>query len=90
MAANQTDCSMQEQRSVNKFLLAEKWEPSEIYRIHDVNREACFSLKNVYKWTKHRLEITSQKIKKKQAMERKYTSKENHADGLLGHERIHH
>ena len=45
--------SRHEQRSVIKFLVAEKCKPYEIHRkICDVYQEACFS-PNVYKWTKH-------------------------------------
>ena len=51
MAANQTESSRLEQRSVIKFLVAEKCKPCEIYRrMSDVYGEACFSEKNVYKW----------------------------------------
>ena len=46
MAANETQCSRIEQRSLIKFLLAEKCKPREIYRrICDVYGEACFSQK---------------------------------------------
>ena len=37
MVANITECSRFTERSVIKFLIAEKWKPCEIYE------EACFS-----------------------------------------------
>ena len=52
--ANQTECSRHEQRSVIKFLLAEKCKQYELYRrMCDVYGEACFRKKYVYKWAKH-------------------------------------
>ena len=46
MAANQTECFMIKQRSVIKFLVAERYKPCEIYRrMCDAYREACFSQK---------------------------------------------
>ena len=52
MMANQTQCSWFQQRSVIKYLLAEKCKLCEIYkRIYDVYK-ACFDKKNIYKWTK--------------------------------------
>ena len=46
MGTNQTKSSRFEQRSVKKFLVAEKCNPCEIYRrMCDVYREACFSQK---------------------------------------------
>ena len=48
MVANQTECSRFEQRSVIKFLVAEKCKTWEIYRsVFDVYEEACFN-KNIY------------------------------------------
>ena len=48
MAANQTEHSRLEQRSVIKVLIAEKCKPCEIYsRLCDIYREAYFSQKNV-------------------------------------------
>ena len=50
MAANQTECFRLEQRSVIKFLMAEKYKLYEIYwRMSDVYREACLNQKNVCK-----------------------------------------
>ena len=48
------ECSRFEQRSVVKFLMAEKFKPSEIYRRKcDVYKELCFNekkkKKNLYK-----------------------------------------
>ena len=41
MPENKTECSWLEQRSVMKFLLAEKYKPCEIYRrMYDVYGEA--------------------------------------------------
>ena len=52
--ANQTEYSRLEQRSLMKFLVAEKCKPYEIYkRIYDVYGEACFNQINVYQWIKH-------------------------------------
>ena len=52
--ANQTEYSRLEQRSLMKFLVAEKCKPYEIYkRICDVYGEACFNQINVYQWIKH-------------------------------------
>ena len=49
-----------EQRSVIKFLVAEKCKPCEIYRrLCDVYETASFSQKNVYKWTKHKFATTT-------------------------------
>ena len=53
MVWNQTECSKLEQRSVIKFLVAEKCKPCEIYRkMCNVHGEACFNEKDVYKWAK--------------------------------------
>ena len=50
MAENQIECSKLKQRSVIKFLVAEKCKPREIYtRMCDVDREACFSQKCLHK-----------------------------------------
>ena len=41
--SGKSECSTLEQRSIMKFLLAEKWKPCEIYgRMCNVFREACF------------------------------------------------
>ena len=49
-----------EQKSVFKFLLAEKCKPCEIYRrMCDVYGEAYFSKDNVFKWAKHKFFIMS-------------------------------
>ena len=46
MAANPTECSRVEQRSVIQHLVAEKWKQCEIYRrVVDVYREASISKK---------------------------------------------
>ena len=46
MVTNQTDSSRLEQRSVIKFLVAEKCKPCKIYwRMYDIYEEACFSTK---------------------------------------------
>ena len=46
MAANQTECSSTEQKSLIKFLLAKKNKTSEIYRrMSDTYGEVCFSFK---------------------------------------------
>ena len=52
LAANRTECFRFEQRSVIKFLVAEKCKPYENY-CYDVYGEACFSQKNLYRWAKH-------------------------------------
>ena len=50
MVANQTQCSKFQQRSIMKFLVADKYKPCEIYRrMYYVYGEACFSKINVYK-----------------------------------------
>ena len=41
MAANQIECSRLEQRSVIRYLVAEKYKPGEFYMC-DLYREACF------------------------------------------------
>ena len=54
MGANQIEWSGFKQRSIIKYLVAEKNKPSKIYwKMSDVNEEACFRQKNVYKWVKH-------------------------------------
>ena len=54
IVADQTEFFMLEQRSVIKFLLAEKCKLCEIYRtMYHVYGLACFSQSNVYKWVKH-------------------------------------
>ena len=59
MAVNQTEYAWREQRSVMKFLPAEKCKPCEIYRrFCDVYREACYR-KSIYKWSKDRLTTVS-------------------------------
>ena len=53
MVANQTECSRLEQRSIIKFLVADKRKPYEIYRLMcDVYRKAYFSQKNFHKWAR--------------------------------------
>ena len=66
MKANQTKCSRLEQRSIFKFLVAEKCKPCEIYRkMSDVyGEETCFSKKYLYKWVKHRLDHYEAESKK--------------------------
>ena len=55
-------CSRLKQKSVIKFLLAEKCKPCEIHRrMYDVYREACFIQKNVYKWAKHEFATMSKR-----------------------------
>ena len=52
MVVNQ--CSKLEQRSVIKFLVAEKCKPCESYwRMYNVNREAYFSQKKSLQWSKY-------------------------------------
>ena len=47
MVINQTECSRLEQRSVVKFLVAEKCKLGEFFRrMCDVDRETCFSQQN--------------------------------------------
>ena len=53
MVTNKTECSKLEQRSVIKFLVAEKCKPYEIYKSMYVYSEEYFSRKNVYKWVKY-------------------------------------
>ena len=49
-----------EQRSVIKYLLAEKCKPCEIYRrMYDVYGEECFSQENADKWVKHGFTTTN-------------------------------
>ena len=49
MEANQTESSMLEQKSVIKFLVAEKCKPCEVYwQICDVYREAFFSQEKMF------------------------------------------
>ena len=61
---NRTECSWLEQKSVIKFLVAEKCKPCEIYRrMCDVYRKACFSQKNVYERAKHGFAITRLSLK---------------------------
>ena len=58
MVANQTECS--KQRSIIKFLMAEKCKQHRIYRrMCDVYREACFSQKTLYKWAKDGFTMTT-------------------------------
>ena len=45
MAANQIQCSRLEQKSIIKFLVAEKCQPEICWRMCDVYGEACFSKK---------------------------------------------
>ena len=52
MLTDQTESFWLEQRYDMKFLLAEKYKPWEIYRMCDVYREACFSKKDLYRWTR--------------------------------------
>ena len=60
MASNQVESSRLEQKSVIKFLMAEKYKPCEIYRrMCNVCSEACFSPKNIHKKSKHRFAIMS-------------------------------
>ena len=59
MAANETEGSRLEQKSIIKFVLTENCKPYEIYRrICDVYGEICFSQKNVYRWAKDGFAIT--------------------------------
>ena len=52
MVASQTEYL--KQRSVIKFMVAEKCKPCEIYRrMCDEYGEACFSQRNIYKLAKH-------------------------------------
>ena len=54
VVANQTECSRLEQRSVIKFLVAEKCNPCETYRkMYDVFRETYFIEKKMFtNWLK--------------------------------------
>ena len=61
MVENQKQCSKLEQRSVVKFLLAEKYKPCKIYRrMRDVHGEVCLNQKDVYKSSKLGFATTSQ------------------------------
>ena len=61
MVANQRKCSRLEQRSVIKFLVAEKYKPCKIYRrMCDTFGEGCFSVKKFYKSVKHEFSAMSQ------------------------------
>ena len=54
--ATQTERSWLEQRSVIKFLVAEKRKLCDIFgRMCDMLEEVCFSLKDVSKWAKNGL-----------------------------------
>ena len=64
MAANQTEHSTLEQRSVMKFLTANHCKQYEIYRrMVDVYEEECFHPPNFYKWDKHGFSTMSQSQK---------------------------
>ena len=90
-----------EQRSVIKYLLAEKCKQCEIYRrMCNVYREACFSQNFFYKSAKHGFTTTSlnqkdspwsgkNRLSGKEKVLGTEVSKENHTDRLLGHERKH-
>ena len=53
MAANQSDPRLKSSLFI-KFLVAEKCKPCEICRrMCNVNREASFSQKDIYKWVEH-------------------------------------
>ena len=68
IAANQIECFRQEQRSVNKFLPAEKCKACEIYRrMCNVNKEACFIYK-YYQRAEHGF-ATTRLYRKKQSLE---------------------
>ena len=65
IAAHQTKFSWLEQRSVIKFLQAEKSKPYEIYcKMCDVYGKACFGQNNVYK-LKMKWKHTDFPVKKK-------------------------
>ena len=65
MAANQSDCSSLEQRSVTKFLVAEKCKPYKIYRrMCDVYEEVCFSKKKKKKKKKKKFTNRLNSLKK--------------------------
>ena len=100
MGANQIECYTLKQKSIFKFLIAEKYKPCEIYRrVDDVCREACFSQKTLYKWAKHRFVTTSLSYKKiigvittywlsaKENVSSVVVNKEGHIDYILGHKR---
>ena len=100
MAANQTDRSSLEQRSVIKFLLAEKCKQSEIYRrIWDVYREVCLRRKKVYKFAEYGFATTSLSQSNSPWHGNRLTllnkilgtaaNKEGHVDKFLDHERTH-
>ena len=72
LMAGQTEHFKFEERSVIKFLVAEKCKPCEIYRrMCDVFGDACFSKNNVYKWAKLGF-ATSSHNQKRQSLEWKY------------------
>ena len=57
---SKSECSRFEQRSVIKFLVAEKCKTFEIYRrMCYVYGETCSSQKNLYKWAKYRFATTN-------------------------------
>ena len=60
MAGNQTDYTRLDQKSVTKFLLAEKCKLFEIYRKFTMCTEKhVFVKKNVYEWAKQRFTTMS-------------------------------
>ena len=74
MLANQIECTRFEQRSVIKYLVAEKCKLCEIYRrICDVYGEACFSLKDIHKWAKHG--FTSKSLSQKDNQQKRKSSR---------------
>ena len=94
MAANQTEFSRPEQRAVMGFLIAEKCKPSEIYqRMCDVqmftNRLSMgLPLRAWVKKTVYGME--TERLSSKEKILSAVVSKEDHADNVLGYERIHH
>ena len=101
MVANQTEASRLEQRTVIKFLMAQKCKPCEIYRrMHGVYWEAYFSQRifsnglnmglPIQAWVDksvHRVETYW--LSGKEKVPGTAISKEGHADSFLRHEMTH-
>ena len=73
MAANHTQCSTFEQRSVIRFMLAEKCKSCEIYRrMSDVYGETLFSQRNIQKCVKQGFATKSLSQKHSSRSEKKH------------------
>ena len=96
MILNETICSSFGQRSVIKFLPAEKTKPYEIdRRMYNVHGEICFSKMHVYKWTKPGFAATIQGLEAywlstKENVPGAVTCKEGLDNIFLRYERTHH